>query len=237
MFGVLVNSFLDVFKKPLNILYSYIFLVLSSLGFSIIVEYTFDYLPGADISAMGQVLYIIKNYFWMFLLFLFIILLFFYLVSLFITYIINKKSGEKQRTLGVSKVFGFTLFLGLISMIPNMIFGLFDSSLTLTIIVFILSLIYIFIIYPYLFLVPVILVSKDLKQSISESFKFAKKHYGWIILLQILFIFLISILGQLFDFLATYLTEIGSTLLFLLIFSILFLWSINFIYNWYKSEN
>jgi len=237
MFKSLGNSFLDIFKKPLNILYLYIVFLVFTLVFDLIFEYTYDYLPEQNISFFGQILYIITNYFWLILIYLILYLFLFLIISLLISYIINKKLDIKERVLGTSKVFGFTLFLSIISIAPSIFFSIFDFNLLSSTIFFIISLLYIFLIFPYLFLVPILLVFNDLKTSLSESFKFAKNHYWWIIILQILFVILLTLLNKLFEFLAIYLSEVISEILFLLVMTILFLWVIYFAYNWYKSEN
>jgi len=236
MFKVLGSSFLDIFKKPLNLLYCYLLFLIFTLGYGLIVEYTIDYIPTAEVALISQILYIIKYYFWVFLVYFAFFLLLVYVVSVFITYVINKRLDQKQRTLGMGKVFGYTLFLTILGLIPNVFLSMFGFNVYLLILSILISLLYVFIVFPYLFLMPILLVFNDLKTSLSESFKFAKKHYGWILVLQFLAVILLSVLSQIFDYLSIFLSEFISTILFLLVITILFLWGLNFIYNWYSSE-
>jgi len=156
-------------------------------------------------------------------------------MSIIVTYILNKKQNLKGIS-GTSKIFGFLIFLSLISLIPTIVFEVFSGSLVFVLIFFIISLIYILFIYPYLFIVPVLLLTKDLKSSLFEASRFAKTHYWWIIVIQFLAVIVLGVLSQVFDYLSTFLTEIGSMLLFLLLLSLIFLWGLNFIYNWYNAE-
>jgi MFS family permease len=235
MFKALGKGFLDVFRNPLGILWGYILMFCLALGYVLIATFTLDTLP-FDLTS-NVFLAIIKNYFWMFLIFIAYYFLIAYLMSLFMAYVINKKQGEEKKTLGTTKIFGFTLFLGVISLLPSIIFSFFNASLTLSIIFMIIGLFFIFFLYPVLLMVPILLPKNDLKTSLSKSFEFAKENYGWIIVLEILFIIVTMIISSVFDYLVDYLTEFGSAAIFLLIYVFLFLWAIHFIYNWYYVKD
>jgi MFS family permease len=235
MFKSLGKGFLDTFRMPSSLIWGYILMFCLAFGSILLFTFTFDYLP-FDATGNTFLLVLLKNYLWIFVVYLAFYLIVAYFMSLFMAYVINKKTDSESKYQGTGKIFGFTLFLSIISLLPGLIFGLFDLSLTISIIYIILSLFYVFFIYPVLLCVPILLVKNDLKYSLSESFKFSKQHYGWIIILQILFVILIMILSSVLDYLSVYLTEFGSTLIFLIVFVILFLWVIHFVHNWYYDK-
>jgi len=236
MFKSLGKAFLDVFRKPIGLIYGIILTFLFIVLFSIIYEYTYDFLPMGTVSFITTLLYLIKSHFWVLLIYFGFYLIFAYFLSLLITYVINKKARTEKLTQGHTKVFGFTIFFSIISLIPNILFGFSNApSLTLSLLFLLISLFYVFFVYPVLLCAPILLVKYDLKYSLSEAYKFAKQHYGWIIVLQILFVLVLMILSYVLDLLSIYFLGVISFASFILIFVILFFWGINFIDNWYND--
>lgn len=238
MFKSLGKGFVDVFRQPLGLIYGYILMFVFIAVYGLIYEYPSNLSLSSGTSIITSFIYLIKNFFWWVVLYLVFYLFTIYFGSMLIAYITNKKAGSEKKLSGTGKVFGFTLFLTIISVLPSIIFSLFNPSLTLSLIFLLISLFYVFFLYPVLLCVPILLVKNDLKYSLNESFKFAKEHYGWIILLQFLFVIILMILSGFLASVSNYLTDIGSFFIFLIVLVILFLWSIHFIYNWYyeKSE-
>ena len=236
MFRALGQSFIDVFKKPLVLLWTFILFVLWAGVFALIYNYTSEFMPSAELNLATSILYFLINHIWLFLIYICLFILISYVASLFIAYVINKKLGSKNKFEGSGKVFGFTIFVTIVSLLPSIIFGFFEVSLTISILYLLLSLFYVLFIYPVLLCVPMLLVNSDLKKSLTKSMEFAKKHFITIIFLQIIFVILISFLGLLTDFLTVYIDEIAVYFIFLVLFSILVLWGFYFIYNWYYSE-
>ena len=236
MFKQLGTSFLDTFKKPYFLIWIFLLSIIVGIGFGVIYDYTLDYLANAEGNFALAFIYLIKNHLFVFLIYLLAILLTMYLFSLFCAYVLNKKAGSEKQFSGTGKLFGFSLFLLIISLVPTLIANYFIASFVVAILFFILYLFYVFFLFPVLFCVPVLLINKDLNSALNKSFGFAKKHIFGIIVLQFLFVIVLMILEYLFGLLGAIIGTEFSVLLFLLVLSVLVLWGLHFTYNWYYSE-
>jgi len=237
MLKELGKSFLDVFKRPFFLFLVYVVFVVIAFVFSLASQYTIDYVPDSTANIITVIMYYIVNHVWVIFLYFALFLFASYVTSLIIANLINKKQGSNAKFSGVAKIFGFTIFLAMISFVPYLIFSFFGFGWIISLLVFILTLLLMFLIYPAVFFVPVLLPSSDLSSALSNSWSFAKKKLGRIALLEILAVLFIMLLSGILDFISIYINEIIVYLVYLLIFTILFIWGIYFTYNWYYQNN
>lgn len=232
MLKAIGKSFLDVFKKPFLLLWVYVVFVAMSFVFSLIGQYTVDYIPDSTANMTSMIMYYIRNHILVVLLYFLLFLFAIYVASLIIAYVVNKKRGANVKFVGTGKIFGFTLFLSIVSLVPYLFLGLFEPGWVVSILMLLVTLLLIFLVYPAIFFVVVLLPSYDLRSALSKSWAFAKKKLGRIALLEILVVIFMMILSAFLDFVEMYI-GVFAILIYILIYVVLFLWGVYFTFDWY----
>jgi len=229
MFRALGSSFLEIFKKPFIFLWIYVVMTIFAFISSIFFDYTYDLNTLNTVNT--SFLYLIKNNIFLFLANIVAFLFFGYVACLIIAYIYNKKSGSGLKFKGASKLFGFYVFLSLLSVLPSLVLQLVTSPIAISLFSIVYFLIYALILFPIFFLVPVYILDLDITKAFSKAFAFSKANYWSIILFEILFsimIYVVTYFVEVFSSVSIYASFFVSTLFF----TIILLWLLYFIYNW-----
>lgn len=233
MFRAFGRSFLDVFRYPLLLLYGFLFFIISLVVTFGFVELFYDTLFIEGLSITGLLIYWLTQQLWIVILFLVLFFMLFYFLSMFVAYIYNTLLGVENRFLGKEKIFGFGIFVLVISVL-NIIFIFLSNNWFLSIIYFIFIFFCLLFLIPSFFVMPVLLIEYDLKTALSESFKFAKERYFSILGFLILFILLSNLIYLGIDYLDLIIPDF-SFIAYILVALILMMWQIYFVYELYHN--
>lgn len=233
MFRAFGRSFLDVFRYPLLLLYGFMIVILGSAITYGFVELFYDTLFIENLSIKGLLIYWVSEHLWIVILFLVLFFMLLYFLSIFVAYVYNTLLGVNNRFLGKEKIFGFGIFVFIISLL-NMIFLFVGNNLFAIILYFIFMFFSILFLVPFFFSMPVLLVEYDLKTALSESFKFAKNRYFSILGFLILFILLSNLIFLGVDYLDLIIPDF-SLIVYIFVALIMMMWQIYFIYELYHN--
>lgn len=233
MFHDLFSSVKEVFVHPFVLFWSFLLFCLFFVTQIFFIGFFADPLFTLGFS-LSSFLVVLKDNLFLFIVSIVIMLLFLFLSSVLVTYVVNLRSEQKNRFTGSVNVFGFTLFLYIISFVLLLLGFFAIESTWSTVLLIIAYLILIFVVLPAVFIMPVLLPKENLKNSLEDSWEFGKKNYGNILLLFIL----ANILFYILDLVLAILDVLGfyAVFIYALIFAILFLWLINFVYSWHYYQ-